>query len=112
MTGLHDNHNHLVASGDALAMVRAAEAAGLASFAFTEHVFHIEEARAASRYLGTRWDGELEGLIVTCPWHAWQFDITSGKNINLWDEGVKAYTIEEENGKLYLLIDEKEVKNR
>ena len=42
-------------------MVRAADAAGLASFAFTEHVFHIEEVRAASRYVGTRWDGELEG---------------------------------------------------
>ena len=42
-------------------MVRAAEAAGLAGFAFTEHVFHLDEARAASRYLGTRWDGELEG---------------------------------------------------
>ncbi len=42
-------------------MVRAAEAAGLAGFAFTEHVFHVEEARAASRYLGTRWNGELEG---------------------------------------------------
>ena len=42
-------------------MVRAAEAAGLAGFAFTEHVFHLDEARAASRYLGARWDGELEG---------------------------------------------------
>ena len=61
MTGVHDNHNHLVANGDALAMVRAAEAAGLAGFAFTEHIFHLDEARAASRYLGTRWDGELEG---------------------------------------------------
>jgi len=61
VTGVHDNHNHLVANGDAIAMVRAAEAAGLAGFAFTEHVFHIEEARAANRYLGTRWDGELEG---------------------------------------------------
>ena len=61
VTEVHDNHNHLVANGDALAMVRAAEAAGLASFAFTEHIFHLEEARAASRYLGTRWDGELEG---------------------------------------------------
>ena len=59
MTALHDNHNHLVANGDAGAMVRAADAAGLASFAFTEHVFHIEEVRAASRYVGTRWDGEL-----------------------------------------------------
>jgi histidinol-phosphatase (PHP family) len=61
LTAVHDNHNHLVANGDALGMVRAAEAAGLASFAFTEHVFHLDEARAASRYLGTRWDGELEG---------------------------------------------------
>ena len=61
MTGIHDNHNHLVANGDAVAMMRAAESAGLQSFAFTEHVFHLEEARAASRYLGTRWDGELEG---------------------------------------------------
>jgi nitrite reductase/ring-hydroxylating ferredoxin subunit len=24
-------------------------------------------------------DGELEGAVVTCPWHAWQFDLTSGK---------------------------------
>jgi histidinol phosphatase-like PHP family hydrolase len=61
VTGVHDNHNHLVANGDAVAMLRAAEAAGLAGFAFTEHVFHLEEAREASRYLGTRWDGELEG---------------------------------------------------
>ena len=61
MTGIHDNHNHLVANGDAVAMLEAAEAAGLASFAFTEHVFHIEEVRAASRYVGTRWEGELEG---------------------------------------------------
>jgi hypothetical protein len=61
VTGIHDNHNHLVANGDALAMVRAAEAAGLAGFAFTEHIFHLDEPRVASPYLGTRWDGELEG---------------------------------------------------
>ena len=58
---IYDNHNHLVANGDALAMVRAAEARGLAGFLFTEHVFHLDEPRVASRYLGTRWDGELEG---------------------------------------------------
>ena len=23
-------------------------------------------------------EGELEGQIVTCPWHGWQFDVTSG----------------------------------
>jgi len=23
-------------------------------------------------------DGRVEGNIVTCPWHAWQFDVTTG----------------------------------
>jgi nitrite reductase (NADH) small subunit len=24
-------------------------------------------------------EGELEGTLVTCPWHGWQFDVCSGK---------------------------------
>ncbi len=24
-------------------------------------------------------DGYLEGPVVTCPWHAWRFDVRSGK---------------------------------
>ncbi|MGB0034809.1 MAG: Rieske (2Fe-2S) protein, partial [Candidatus Acidiferrales bacterium] len=23
--------------------------------------------------------GELHGQLVTCPWHGWQYDVTSGK---------------------------------
>ena len=23
-------------------------------------------------------EGELEGPVVTCPWHGWQYDVTSG----------------------------------
>lgn len=23
-------------------------------------------------------DGVLEGTLITCPWHAWKFDITTG----------------------------------
>jgi histidinol phosphatase-like PHP family hydrolase len=61
VTEIHDNHNHLVANGDALAMLRAGERLGITGFSFTEHVFHLDEPRVASRYLGTRWDGELEG---------------------------------------------------
>jgi histidinol-phosphatase (PHP family) len=64
VTGLHDNHNHLVANGDAGAMLRAAEAAGIEGFAFTEHVFHIKEPREASHYLGTRWNDDLEGPVI------------------------------------------------
>ena len=24
--------------------------------------------------------GNLDGCIVTCPWHGWQFDVRNGKN--------------------------------
>ena len=25
-------------------------------------------------------EGELDGKIVTCPWHGWRYDVTSGVN--------------------------------
>ncbi len=57
-------------------------------------------------------EGPVENGIVTCPWHGWQFDIATGKNINLWDESVSSYPIVEEDGKFFLLIGEKEEKSR
>ena len=25
-------------------------------------------------------EGDLNGCVVTCPWHGWQFDVTSGQH--------------------------------
>jgi len=27
-------------------------------------------------------EGDLDGAIVTCPWHAWRWDVTTGANAN------------------------------
>ena len=27
-------------------------------------------------------EGELEGTIVTCPWHGWRWDVATGANTN------------------------------
>ena len=27
------------------------------------------------------WEGDLEGTVVTCPWHGAQFDVTTGKHL-------------------------------
>ena len=32
-------------------------------------------------------DGPLEGAVVTCPWHGWEYDITTGANLD--DPSVK-----------------------
>lgn len=26
-------------------------------------------------------DGELKGTTVICPWHGWQYDVTTGNNV-------------------------------
>ena len=26
-------------------------------------------------------EGQLDGKVVTCPWHGWQFDVTTGKTV-------------------------------
>ena len=26
-------------------------------------------------------EGELEGCLLTCPWHAWQFDLRTGESV-------------------------------
>jgi nitrite reductase/ring-hydroxylating ferredoxin subunit len=41
--------------------------------------------------LGT---GELHGKVVTCPWHGWQYDVTSGKLTMNPAVGVQCYGVE------------------
>lgn len=38
--------------------------------------------------------GPLEGTLVTCPWHAWQYDVTTGKMVQNPAVGVDCYPTE------------------
>lgn len=38
--------------------------------------------------------GPLEGKIVTCPWHGWQYDVTTGKIVQNPAAGVDCYATE------------------
>ncbi len=39
-------------------------------------------------------EGELDGQVVTCPWHGWQFDVTTGKVVQNPTIGVESYPVE------------------
>jgi nitrite reductase (NADH) small subunit len=39
-------------------------------------------------------EGELEGQVVTCPWHGWQYDVTTGKVVQSPNLGVESYPVE------------------
>jgi len=47
-------------------------------------------------------EGELEGTIVTCPWHGWRFDITTGVNPMNPAARVKTYQVKVEGSDVYL----------
>ena len=38
--------------------------------------------------------GVLEGKVVTCPWHGWEYDVTSGKVAQNPAVGVDSYGVE------------------
>ena len=38
--------------------------------------------------------GELHGKVVTCPWHGWQYDVTTGKVTQNPAVGVSCYKLE------------------
>lgn len=38
-------------------------------------------------------EGELDGNMVTCPWHAWDFDVTTGENGEDPDEKQDTYEV-------------------
>ena len=38
-------------------------------------------------------DGICEGTTVTCPWHGWQYNVTSGECFNAPGDGVATYDV-------------------
>jgi nitrite reductase/ring-hydroxylating ferredoxin subunit len=43
-------------------------------------------------------EGELEGTVVTCPWHGFQYDVRTGRNVLDPEIGLKPYEVEVADG--------------
>jgi nitrite reductase (NADH) small subunit/3-phenylpropionate/trans-cinnamate dioxygenase ferredoxin subunit len=48
--------------------------------------------------------GSLQGNVVTCPWHGWSFDVTSGKVAGSQNTGVARYPVELRGEDVYVDI--------
>jgi len=51
---------------------------------------------------GNLCDGWVEGEIVTCPLHGWEFDLRTGVCMTVPGERVPAYTVTVEDGAVHL----------
>lgn len=47
-------------------------------------------------------EGDLEGVVVTCPWHGFQYDVTTGRNILDPDVGLETFEVRVEDGDVYV----------
>ena len=48
--------------------------------------------------------GELHGKVVTCPWHGWQYDVSSGKVVQNPTMGVACYATEVRGDEVFVDI--------
>lgn len=65
--------------------------------------FHVIDNTCVHRG-GPLGEGDLEGEVVTCPWHAWQFNVTTGKCINNPAACVKSYPVSVEGPDIKALL--------
>jgi nitrite reductase/ring-hydroxylating ferredoxin subunit len=49
-------------------------------------------------------DGPLEGKVVTCPWHGWQYDVTTGKIGQNPSVGVESYPVEVRGDEIFVNV--------
>jgi len=49
-------------------------------------------------------EGELEGNVVTCPWHGWQYDVRTGRNTMDETEGVERFDVKIEGGSVLVAV--------
>ncbi len=50
-------------------------------------------------------EGDLDGPVVTCPWHAWRWDVTTGANANNPAVTVARLAVSVEAGAVFVEID-------
>src|SRR5262245_29599173 len=47
-------------------------------------------------------EGDLEGTVVSCPWHAWRWDVSTGANVNNPAVKVACFAVVVEDGHVFV----------
>ena len=66
-----------------------------------EGTFHAIDNSCIHRG-GPLGEGDLEGRIVLCPWHAWCWDVTTGANANNPAVKLACYAVVVEDGDVFV----------
>jgi nitrite reductase (NADH) small subunit len=70
-------------------------------------VFHVEGSyyaidNSCLHRGGPLGEGDLDGPIVSCPWHAWRWDVRTGANANNPAVRVQCFPVTVESGEVFV----------
>lgn len=65
--------------------------------------FHALDGRCPHRG-GPLGEGSLEGTRVSCPWHNYTFDVTTGENVVSPDLKVARFEVKVEDGRVFVRL--------
>jgi nitrite reductase/ring-hydroxylating ferredoxin subunit len=74
----------------------------LALFRVDGHLYAIDNA--CPHRGGPLGDGDLDGRLVTCPWHAWRWDVTTGLNANNPAVKVACFPVSVVDGEVFVEV--------
>jgi nitrite reductase (NADH) small subunit len=49
-------------------------------------------------------EGDLEGVVVTCPWHGFQYDVTTGHNVFDPEVGLETFPVRVTDGDVEVAV--------
>lgn len=81
---------------------RVVEAGGRTLAVFNVAGAYYAIDNACSHRGGPLGEGDLDGTVVACPWHAWRWDVTSGANVNNPAVRVACFPVEVREGAVYV----------
>jgi nitrite reductase (NADH) small subunit len=73
-------------------------------------VYHVDDQVYAldgicAHQGGPLGEGKLEGCVVTCPWHGWQYDVRTGQHQSIASLVHRTYPVKVEGSDIYVDID-------
>ena len=63
--------------------------------------FHAIDNRCEHQQ-GPLAEGDLDGCVVTCPWHGWTYDVTSGVSPDDAETHVDCFAVKVEGGEIFV----------
>jgi len=60
---------------------------------------------ACSHRGGPLGEGDIEGAVVTCPWHAWRWDVRTGANVNNPAVRLACFSVTVEEGSILVEVE-------